>query len=330
MKRTAPSTTRTKTLRQKTDRSAALNKARRRTSINDLPNDERFQIAMLMSLLNIPASEAKNMLNFSRQENTSKATAATVIQTKWRTFVRERIQKLERFKTDLVSHLPTNTNKRYYSSLIDNIVSQTGIILRMLKDYINTRGHFPFYTEFKMVVNTRIGPCHMTNRNLPIQYLKKIINGLFYVSHEYSKMNPTQKDEYMKRAVSEIGGRPCLENFIEALQSALYEPSMTWTGRNIIPLAFPAELSNKDRYLSVLAKSIGSYMTNTTKTQLKNLNTNNARIQRFWNVVKNKQLSVVNANGNPAFIAVKNYNTNGKIFKNSGPSAANYVTLYLN
>ena len=77
-------------------------------------------------------------------------------------------------------------------------------------------------------------------------------------------------------------------------------------------------------------KTILQLLTNTTKTQLKNLNTNNARIQRFWNVVKNKQLSVVNANGNPAFIAVKNYNTNGKIFKNSGPSAANYVTLYLN
>jgi len=289
-----------------------------------MSNDDKLQISILMSL-GISPINARKAIKLSQEPNKNRT--ATVIQRRWRARVAERYRKLQNLKTDLQSQLNTNTNKNYYGSLIEKIASKTLKILRDLDTHMLQLRQMPTYVNFKNRVHHNIGPCHVTETNLPVPYLKNFINGLYFVSNEYSKMSPRRKASYIATVVNEIGGRPCIENLMEALQSALYEPTMVWTGRNISPLLFPARSPNRSAYLSLLARSIGSYMSNTTRAELRALSTNQARIQKFWNVVKNKQLSVVNQNGNPAYIAVKNYNNQGRVFKNSGPAAANYVTL---
>ncbi len=308
----------TQSARRRTARTASLAQMRYQNA------QDKLQISILLALGITPAN-ARRAIKLSREA--TKHQAATVISKRWRAHVEKRFKDLQAFKKDLQSHMDTNNNKSYYGSLIDKIATQTMKILKDLEQYNLRYGELPTYTNFKHRVNTNIGPCHVEITDLPVPYLKNIVNGLYFVSHEYSKMSASKKVAYMSRAAYEMGGRPCIENFIEALQSSLYEPAMLWTGRNITPLVFPARTPNRSAYLGVMARAIGSYITNNTRAKLVALPSNNARIKKFWSVVKNKQLSVINANGNPAYIAVKNYNKNGRTFKNSGPEAANYVTL---
>jgi hypothetical protein len=307
---------------------AALTRMRNTTPLSALSNEDKLQVAILMSL-GFSSTNARRAIKLSLEPNKNRT--ATVIQRQWRAHVAKRFTDLQKFKTDLQSHLTTNNNRTYYGSLIEKIASQTRKIIQDFREYTIQVGQPPTYVNFKNRVTRNIGPCHVSETNMPIPYLKNFVNGLYFVSNEYSKMSPSRKAAYMTRVVSEIGGRPCIENFMEALQSALYEPTLTWSGRNISPLLFPARTPNRSTYLALVARALGTYMSNKTKAELRALPTNNARIQKFWNVIKNKQLSVVNHNGNPAYIAVKNYNVNGRVFKNSGAEAANYVTLnYLN
>lgn len=308
-------------------RTAALSKIRFQTPVSAMSNENKLQIEELMSF-GISLTNARKAIKLSREVNKNKI--ATIIQKGWRDYLQDRKKKLEAFKTDLQGYLNTNTNKVYYVSLIDKISTETPKILRDLDKYALYFGMFPTYVNFKNRVNRSIGPCHVVETNLPVDYLKKFINGLYFASNEYSKMSPVNKDKYMRRVVKEIGGRPCIENFLEAIQSSLYDENMNWLGRNITPLLFPARNQNKSKYLNVLAKATGSYMTNKKRAELKALPNNNARLQKFWNAVKNKQISVINQNGKAAFVLVSNYNRNGLVFKNSGDDAAAFITNYLN
>jgi len=322
------------TIRPKRKRvSSLLQTTKKRQSVYTSPSPSvRREAAQLgQSRLNAYARKAAGIAAQARA-NAARAAraarAATVIKARLKGTITRKKIILSLFKRDLQSNLETG-NSEYYGNLIDKIIAVTPLMIKNLPRYRHEHGgQNPTYKNFKSKVDTHIGQCHVSPTNLPLNYLKYMINALYDASKKYHALKPSEKNDYMVRAAYNLKGNPCIENFLESIQSSFYEPAMNWLGtsKKFTPLRFPADNNNKNRYLNTIAMAIGSYITPNTRLKLQRLKNNKERINRFWNIIKLKQLSAVNSNGNPMFIAVKNYNTNGKIFKKSGIKAANYVT----
>lgn len=286
-------------------------------------------------LMNLGFTEkhAKKAIAISKKKPLSKNNAAKVITAASKVSLAKRDQKLINFQRDLIASFPNNKNenRNFYGKLIDKIIP---IGKQMIKAI--TRNGEPTLNSFKTVMAEHIGQCHINKTNmLSRPYLKFLIESIYAASNKYSKLNNKDKRVYMTRVQTNLEGFPCVDNLVEALTSSFYDPLMVWTGRRpTILLTIPRTEGSNDEYLAIMARAIGSYLSSeprlknnvnkrSTINQMKALQPEN-RLNRFWKLTRQKNLQV-NINENPTFIPVKNYNINGRIFKNSGYKAANYL-----
>ena len=203
----------------------------------------------------------------------------------------------------LVESLTRDGRFKYYTGVLGYLFVATPKALSFIKSFPNV--------EPRTIINKLIGVCHIRPDQVPSKYLGAMRSQLVYVARAYRKMDSNKQQEYRDRLEGYLGGRPCLENTLEALMESLLEPVFEWTGKGIEPPL----VKNNARYLNnVMAKAVSSWAAKKPKGLPKNLN---ARKKMVWNMVKNRELHVRNADGIPMYTTPSRYNVNGKRFKRS-------------
>lgn len=156
-----------------------------------------------------------------------------------------------------------------------------------------------------------IGLCHVdrSNKNFVGSLLSqyKIIADLYYKTATANK-----ESGYIQLVKEKVGVHPCINNLLEQLTSTVVGETFRWTGtKNLI--------QTKNGYHKVMMNAVSSLINSNAKYSNTNKNfskkTTNQRVNAFWSRFKNQQL-YVNRGGQLVFIPVKNYNTNGRNFRN--------------
>lgn len=163
-----------------------------------------------------------------------------------------------------------------------------------------------------------IGVCHIntTLRNNPslnkVTYLINYRNQMIEACKQLVKKPESKWIPAFKFA---LGGRPCLENLVDALTQVAFG-EVKWKGLN---KALNLTKNNNKNHLKHVI--IGTFMKNhvTSLGGKKNYTKN-----RLWHAIKNKPLYVWKNNG-PKFVPVKNISNTRKISNNAFNEYINYV-----
>jgi len=244
-------------------------------------------------------NNALNRIYKKRHMSPSFQKATNVIERATHRYQTQRLEKITR----LLDDMKRDGRFDYYVSTLTNLVKR---ILKVL-DVINRQG------KPHERITGAIGPCHIKPNEVPKKYLANMYNQLVYVSKGYQSVD---HKKFFNRLDSMLGGRPCLENMMDAMINSLLEPVFEWTGKNIDPPL----VQNNDRYLTnVLAKAVSSWvnkLSNENKSKLPN--NLEKRKNMFWNMIKGRNLHVRNKNGIPVYSTPAKYNKyGGKKFKES-------------
>ena len=229
----------------------------------------------------------------------------TRIQRVYRGYANRRLTPVIKFVMDLHQ----DERFKYYAPLLNRLYVSIPRVLTLIRNLPDA--------EPRNLITHVIGVCHIRPEQVPAKYLGAMQNQLVYVARAYQKMSPVQKKEYLNRLDGHLGGRPCLENTIEALVESLVKPVLVWSGKNIDP---PLNKNNARYTNKVMAKAVLTWVQSANKNKVPN--SLNARKQMFWNMVKNRELHVRNANGIPMYSTPSRYNVNGKRFKASAVANA--------
>ena len=169
------------------------------------------------------------------------------------------------------------------------------------------------------VIGKKIGPCHLSltaNWNTKQKYLPQLFNQLMFIVNEFNKLSDVRQTKFLDVYADKLAGRPCLENALHEGVESLVDPTFNWTGKN---LKNPLNKNNKVRYLhNVIRPALLSWtasLNNSNRKTIVNMNLNQ-RKNVFWQKIKNKNLHVMSNRG-PGYAAVKTFDKNGTIFKNS-------------
>jgi len=242
-----------------------------------------------------------NMMYENRHHGTSPAVKK--IQTAWRNRVANRTAPVKYFIESLDRDPRFNV---YYTKVLTSLYKEATRTLAIVKSYPETSP--------RKIISRFIGACHIKANQVPTKYLGDLINQLVYVSRVYVKMPPGDMKEYRDRLGEALGGRPCLENIIEAMVEALAKPVFIWVGKN---LKDPLVNNKNSRYLTiVMGPAVASWVTSKNKGS-KIPNNLGARKKLFWNMVKNRPLHIRNSEGVPVFSTPAQYNRGAKRFLNS-------------
>lgn len=242
-----------------------------------------------------------------RHESPTVKTAISTIQKSTRKYQKDRFRTIG----TLIEDMYDDPEKRF--------VFQVNVLSKLYRNIPKVLNFITYYNKTpKNIITSEIGPCHIKPDEIPKKYLDKMYNQMIFVSQEYFKKSPNAKKKYLDELDSLIGGRPCIENLMDAMISALLEPVFEWTGKRIDPPL----VNNNNRYLGqVMAKAISSWhqkLSNNNKAKLPN--NLNKRKNIFWSMVKNMELHVRNKEGIPIYSRPAFYNVNGKKFKSSNLS----------
>lgn len=244
---------------------------------------------------------AVNALYNKRHSSPSFERATSVIETAVHKYQTQRLAKIKH----LLNDMKQDGRFDYYVSTLTNLVNRIVKVLTV----INREG------KPQDIITTAIGPCHIKPKEVPRKYLANMYNQLVYISKEYSRKSSLEHKKFLNRLDSMLGGRPCLENMMDAMVGALLEPVFEWNGKSIDPPL----VQNNDRYPNmILGKAAMTWrekMSNNNRAKLPN--NLNKRKQMFWNMVKGLELHIRNKNGIPVYSTTARYNKNGRKFKKS-------------
>ena len=237
---------------------------------------------------------AINMMYENRHQGTSPAVKR--IQTAWRARTSDRLRPVKAFIKSLEADDRFN---KYYTGILIKLFTYTTHTLSLVKSYPNVSP--------KKIISKVIGQCHINPEQVPAKYLGALINQLVYVSRAYNKMSTGDKIKYRDRLDENLGGRPCLENILDALIESLVEPVFIWVGKKLDPPL----VKNNARYLNnVMAKAVSSWALSKNKKP----NSLRDRKKVFWTMVRNRELYVRNSEGVPVYSTPAKYNVWGKKF----------------
>jgi hypothetical protein len=233
---------------------------------------------------------------------------------KLQTVIRAKQNVQTQYVNALLKDMEKEGNFNYYINKINKVHKKIPEVLKNPR--LKNNAH--------SVITTEIAPCHIRHGMNPLMYLRQLRNQLQFAVRLYHKKkvkDPSFSKRFFKRLKGELGGRPCLENLIEGLSVALYEPEFVWKGRNISPL-----LPNNNRYLNLISNTVRSFQ----ESQANNKNAKNLplslerRKKIFWDMIKNKSVHVAYKNifgrNQIGYQNVKRYNKNGKRFFSSNAS----------
>lgn len=162
-----------------------------------------------------------------------------------------------------------------------------------------------------------IGLCHVddSNKNFVSSLLSqyKMVASLYYNGEYMAKNITNHRKRYAALVKEKVGTHPCINNLLEQLTSTVVGETFRWTGtKNLI--------QTKNGYHKVMMNAVSSLINSNGKYSNTNKNfskkTTNQRVNAFWSRFKNQQLYVMNRGGQLVFMPVKNYNTNGRNFRN--------------
>jgi hypothetical protein len=186
---------------------------------------------------------ALNMI-YEKRHHKGVSPRVTKIQTVFRGYQARQLALVKYF----VESLTRDGRFKYYTGLLGYLFVATPKALGFIKSFPNV--------EPRVIINKLIGTCHIKPNQVPSKYLGEMRSQLVYVSRAYKKMAPSEQKEYRDRLDRNLGGRPCLENTLEALVESLVEPVFEWTGKGIEPPL----VKNNARYLNnVMAKAVASW-----------------------------------------------------------------------
>ena len=157
----------------------------------------------------------------------------------------------------------------------------------------------------KSTISRNIGLCHIntTLRNNPtidqVSYLLYYNNQMKFACAEIIKKKIPEK-EFVTRFTAALGGRPCIENLIDALTQIAFG-EIQWKGSN---KAVNITRNNNKNY--VRNRVIANYMKKHHKSIRNSGNRSNYTRNRLWNSIKNRPLYVLTQEHGPVFIPVKN------------------------
>jgi hypothetical protein len=124
---------------------------------------------------------------------------------------------------------------------------------------------------------------------------------------------------YFKELGEKIAVLPCIDNALEEMSGLTLGETFQWGGKNATKyLLKPGNHANYTRLLNNHIVRVMNSLENNNKTRF-NKASSNVKSNMLWNKIKGKQVSILNEsgrNGPMPFIALSQYNTNGKIFKN--------------
>ena len=236
-------------------------------------------------------------------------------------------------KTQLCSLIKTYRNESNETKVSNNKISNINKFLDLLKaddrfnflvdmfekliihrTLIQNKYKFGFVDVQRAKGNilNKIGSCHLntTLRGYAYnkkpkeirQYLTKLINQLnVYVDLFYQKINSlnsnSEKNELKQKILNQfhvnLGGRPCIDNALDALHESIINPGFTWNGKKENYMIKRWNQQNKAMYKNqVLAPAIMSLyqsLTGENKTNFLNLNSTK-RTNFMWNKIKEKEL----------------------------------------
>ena len=191
-------------------------------------------------------------------------------------------------------------------------------------------------------ITRTISVCHLINavrasanrRRARENYLSNLRGQLKIAANIFTEQRKTSSNKtnfdskFLRTFKTQLGGRPCLENILDALTNAVSEPGLNWKGKNT-----PA--------LNVTTN--GSISTSQSKNRLRNLiiggfmkdyyNSLNNRTKRafnkntYWTGIKNRNVLVTLPNGREPFYVKLSEIRNGKVISNE---AFNMYKNYLN
>ena len=244
------------------------------------------------------------------------------------------LQAVDIFIADLRLH-----GLDYYANMFDRLNRLTS----NLQNRYEIGNLFEDPIQLKNEINRQIGLCHMldTQRNLNKQriiaytYLPRLRNQLKYIASKYKqyKLTPNQNTNlrirtFMNRYKTKLGGRPCLENALDAAIDMFVEFNFTWKGKNLNqPLMFPINNNTKQRYIrNVLIPALQSFQNSVAKNdEYKKLNLKQ-RKNYFWNYIKKRPLTVFKNNA-IKYINVDQFDVNAKIYKNDFNEYSNLLEI---
>jgi hypothetical protein len=233
---------------------------------------------------------------------------------------------------DFIMRLYEDKELKFYGGLLNRLFTMTTAAVQLMNQ--TERNNFALR---KNIVTRKIGHCHMAKANIPRKYLGRMYAQLVYVARAFKRMKEPKKVQYLERLKRHITVGPCLENALESLIEALVEPVFEWRGKMVQPLN-----KNNSRYLThVIGPALSSWVSSNKNLSAKveakirrnykgNLNAmntveSNSFVERkklgelkklFWNTIKNRPLHVMTNEG-PMYSRPRNYNANGKRFRNS-------------
>jgi hypothetical protein len=141
----------------------------------------------------------------------------------------------------------------------------------------------------------------------------KMVASLYYNGEYVAKNAANHRRRYAALVKEKVGAHPCINNLLEQLTSTVVGETFRWTGtKNLI--------QTKNGYHKVMMNAVSSLINSNGKYSNTNKNfskkNTNQRVNAFWSRFKNQQLYVMNPSGNLVFMPVKNYNVNGRNFRN--------------
>ena len=158
----------------------------------------------------------------------------------------------------------------------------------------------------------------LMKKRTPREYLNGLRKQLDFVATEYARMSEAHKKKYLDRLNGELSDRPCLENLIESLVKALFNPEFVWLGKTKKFQNTPLVPGNA-RYLGprgLVNTALTSWAISSNRPKNWNsMNLENRKVM-FWKMIRNLPVAMVHGNmvvnGTPRL-----YNRGGVTFKKS-------------
>ena len=152
----------------------------------------------------------------------------------------------------------------YLYGLLYGLLNNSMNILHYIKKHIRLYGIIPY--DIQDMIITRIGPCHFNeslrdskNKRVDgLYYLVNLILQFNYFVKEYDKLKKSKHNKFFKTLEVNLGGRPCLENAIEALTMSIIEIGFEWKGKN--KMIMWNEIGKEYYKHGVIGAAVGSYV----------------------------------------------------------------------
>ena len=148
-----------------------------------------------------------------------------------------------------------------------------------------------------------------------------------FVEQRKTSSNKTNFDsKFVRTFKSQLGGRPCLENILDALTNAVSEPGLNWKGKNEPGLVVNASGTVASQSRNTLKNGIiGAFMKNYYNS-LNNRAKSAFNKNTYWSGIKNRNVLVKMPNRGPFYVKLSNLR-NGKFISNEAFNTyKNYLT----